>query len=232
MAKFITNQNIEINLELAGLGDRILAFLIDMLIIFVYVLFVLFVIAIFSNNFNPVYFYILFLPLAFYSLLFEVFANGQSPGKKLREIRVVKLDGGSPTFFNYLLRWVIRPIDILIYGGVAILCIIITQNGQRLGDLAAGTTVIKLRKLVKFADIASIQKNPEHTITYHQVKRLNDKQIDLIRKSLQMRRDGFNENATDEIATKTKLLLQIESDAPAVKFLYTILKDYEYLHSS
>lgn len=152
--------------------------------------------------------------------------------KKIREIRVVKLDGGSPTFFNYLLRWVIRPIDILIYGGVAILCIIITQNGQRLGDLAAGTTVIKLRKSVKFADIASVQKNNAHVVTYPQVKRLNDKQIELIRKSLQMRREGFNENATEEIASKTKQLLQIESDAPAVKFLYTILKDYEYLHSA
>lgn len=232
MTKFITNQNIEIKLELAGIGDRILAFLIDSLIIFVYVLFSFLVISILSSTFEPTYLFLFFLPLLFYSLLFETFANGQTPGKKARQIKVVKLDGGSPTFFNYLLRWVLRPIDIMIYGGVAILCIIVTKNGQRLGDLAAGTTVIKLRTSLKFADISTIAKIKDHIVTYPQVKRLNDKQTELIRKSLQMRRDGFNDTATDEIAAKTKQFLQIETDTPSIKFLYTILKDYEYLHIS
>lgn len=226
MTKFTTNQNIEIKLELAGLGDRILAFLIDALIIGIYAVSVT---AIVPTS-EPL-FIILILPILFYSLLFEIFTNGQSPGKKVREIKVVKLNGGSPAIFNYLLRWVMRPIDILLYGSVAILCIIVTKNGQRLGDLAAGTTVIKQRASVTIADIASIKKSPDHTVTYPQVRRLNDKQAELIRRALNMRRDGLNETATDEVALKTKQFLQIETDTPHVKFLYTILKDYEYLHS-
>ncbi len=227
MTKFITNQNIEIKLELAGLGDRILAFLIDALIIGLYGVFVAAIIPT-----SEPYFIILFVPVLFYSLLFEFFTNGQSPGKKAREIKVVKLNGGSPTLFNYLLRWIMRPIDILIYGSVAILCIIVTKNGQRLGDLAAGTTVIKQRSSLVIADISSIKKSLDHTVTYPQVKRLNDKQTALIRKALNMRRDGLNETATEEIALKTKKFLQIETDTPDVKFLYTILKDYEHVHAS
>lgn len=227
MTKFITNQNIEIKLELAGLGDRILAFLIDALIIGLYGVFVAAIIPT-----SEPYFIILFVPVLFYSLLFEFFTNGQSPGKKAREIKVVKLNGGSPTLFNYLLRWIMRPIDILIYGSVAILCIIVTKNGQRLGDLAAGTTVIKQRSSLAIADISSIKKSLDHTVTYPQVKRLNDKQTALIRKALNMRRDGLNETATEEIALKTKKFLQIETDTPDVKFLYTILKDYEHVHAS
>src|SRR5690606_22996770 len=144
MTKFITNQNIEIKLEPAGLGDRIIAFLIDLLIIFFYGMLA----AIIVSNFVFYSSVILFVPILFYFLLFEIFTNGQSPGKKVREIKVVKLNGGSPTIFNYLLRWVLWPIDFFIYGSVAIFCIIVTKNGQRLGDFAAGTTVIKQRASV------------------------------------------------------------------------------------
>lgn len=226
MTKFTTNQNIEIKLELAGLGDRILAFLIDAVIMGFYAIFVASIVPT-----SEPYFIVLLFPILLYPLLFEIFTNGQSPGKKVRNIRVVKLNGGSPTVFNYLLRWVMQPVDFLIYGSVAVLCIIVTKNGQRLGDLAAGTTVIKERTSVKISDIASIKKTLDHTVTYPQVKRLNDKQAELIRRALNMRRDGLNETAADEVALKTKKFLQIETDAPNVKFLYTVLKDYEHLHS-
>lgn len=223
MTKFITNQNIEIKLELASLGDRIIAFLIDALIITTYY----FLIGFLSSEFiqEDIISYIFLIPTLFYSLLFEVFFNGQSPGKKVREIRVVKLDGGAPTFINYLLRWILRPIDILLYGSVAMLSIIATKNAQRLGDLAAGTTVIKLRSSVELDDVTTV-KREDHKITFPQVKRLNDKQVELIRKSLQMRRDGYADSV-NELANKVKESLKIESDMPDVKFLYTVLADYE-----
>jgi len=216
------------------LGDSIIVFLIDSVIIFCCAMFAAILFSLFVSNYESFYYLliILFVPVFFYSLLFELLIDGQSPGKKVREIKVVKLDGGSPTVFNYLLRWVLRPIDFFIYEGVAIMCIIVTKNGQRLGDLAAGTTVIKQRASLNISDIATIKKSLDHTVTYPQVTRLNDKQAELIRRALHMRRDGMNETATDEIASKTKNFLQIETDMPNVKFLYTVLKDYEYLHSA
>lgn len=230
MTKFITNQNIEIRLELAGLGDRILAFLFDALIIGVYLITIGLIFSSSGGAFSVAYF-ICILPVMFYSLLFEIFANGQSPGKKQRNIKVVKLDGGSPGIVNYLLRWILRPIDIFFYGCVAVISIMVTKNGQRLGDLAAGTTVIKQREKAALSDVSLLKKDPDYQVSFPQVKRLNDKQIDLIRRTLQMRKAGLNGQATIELDKKIRNLLKIEEEMPPVKLLYTIVKDYEHLHS-
>lgn len=231
MTKFITNQNIEINLELASLGDRIIAFFIDMAIIITYFVSMSFLYNTFFEN-SEVVFFIMALPVFFYTLTFETLSNGQTPGKKSREIKVVKLDGSAPSFFNFLLRWVLRPIDFLLYGSFAIISIISTQNGQRIGDLAAGTTVIKLRSSFKLSDVGSIQKDPDYKVVYPQVKRLNDKQIEIIRRSLKMRKDGFEGHSMEHLAEKTKQFLKIDNDVYSITFLYTVVKDYEHLHSA
>ena len=227
MTKFITNQNIEINLELASLGDRIVAFIIDALIIGAY----LFVIATISGpaSGSSVLFGVLALPVMFYSLTFEVFMNGQSPGKYAREIKVVKLDGGAAGIGNYLLRWLLRPIDILFYGAVAMLTIIITKNGQRLGDLAGGTTVIKLRNTTSISSIQTLKRSEDSVIQFPQVKRLSDQQVEVIRQTLRVGADGFNDIAIEELCEKVKSFLQIQTDLPNIKFLYTVIADYEHL---
>ena len=110
MSKFITNQNIELQLVPAGVGDRILAFVIDVIILGSYGFFLVWL-GSFTDRGIVIFFAV---PAFFYSLLFEIFADGQSPGKKARNIRVVKINGGSPTFINYLLRWIMRPVDFLL----------------------------------------------------------------------------------------------------------------------
>lgn len=228
MTKFITNQNIEINLELASLGDRILAFIIDMMIIAAY-LFTMGFITGMSGGDTSVVFGVLAMPVLFYSLAFEVFMHGQSPGKYAREIKVVKLDGGAGGIGNYLLRWILRPIDILFYGSVAMLTIIISKNGQRLGDMAAGTTVIKLRKTTAISNIRTLKKTDDYTIIFPQVKRLSDQQVEVIRQTLKVGNDGFNDKAIEELTDKVKDFLKINTTMPNVKFLYTIIADYEHL---
>lgn len=227
MAKFITNQNIEINLELASLGDRILATTIDFLIIGCYFFFVAIVAG--TMDGDPVVFFVLMLPAMLYSLLFEFFMHGQSPGKHVRDIKVVKLDGGAPNIGNYLLRWLLRPVDIIFYGGVAILTIILSRKGQRLGDLAAGTTVIKVKRRESIESIETIKKEATYQIQFPQVKRLSDKQVQLIKKSLKIGVDGLNYEAIGQLTLKIKGLLQVSSDLPDVKFLYTVIADYEHL---
>lgn len=225
MSKFVTNQNIEIDLEIASLGERILAFFIDAIVIFGFTI----SISLILQDLGDILSIIIFIPFMFYSLLFEYFGNGQSPGKRAMNIKVVKLDGTTPSISSYLLRWLFRLIDIyIVYGGVSVISIILTQNGQRVGDLAAGTVVIKLRHI----DIGSIVKNPvqpEHAITFPAVKQLNDQQIELMKKALEMRRNGFNQEGVVSIAQKLKDKYQIETDLPDVKFLYTVIADYEYI---
>lgn len=228
MTKFITNQNIEIHLELASLGDRILAFIIDALIIGCYLIFISAVVGAFGLN-STALLLLFYTPAFFYTLAFETFMHGQSPGKSARDIKVVKLDGGAPGIGNYLLRWILRPIDIILYGAVAMLSIIITKNGQRLGDLAAGTTVIKLRKSTALSDIRTLKREDNYVINFPQVKRLSDKQVEVIRNTVKVGSNGFNDPAIIELAAKVKEVLQIETDLPNVKFLYTIIADYEHL---
>ena len=61
------------------------------------------------------------------------------------------------------------------------------------------------------------------------MKRLSDKQVILIRKSLKIGVDGLNYEAISQLTDKVKEILQVTSDLPNVKFLYTIIADYEHL---
>ncbi len=227
MSKFVTNQNIEIELELASLGERILAFFIDAIIIFFTILAIIGVISELDPDGWIVIAFI--IPFMFYSLLFEYFGNGQSLGKRAMNIKVVKLDGTTPTVGSYLLRWLFRLVDIyVLYGGVSIISIIVTENGQRVGDLAAGTVVIK----VSSANSGAILKSPaesDHVVTFPVVKQLTDQQIELMKKALEMRRKGFNKEGVASLAEKLKEKFQIETDLPDVKFLYTVIADYEHI---
>jgi uncharacterized RDD family membrane protein YckC len=88
-----------------------------------------------------------FLVLAAYDILFEVFASGRTPGKGLNGLRVVRTDGSPVGFFTSAVRNVLRLVDLLPAGYLAgILCILVTRRNQRLGDLAAGTLVVRERR--------------------------------------------------------------------------------------
>ncbi|HOO08394.1 MAG TPA: RDD family protein [Cyclobacteriaceae bacterium] len=109
--KVRTTQNVFITYPIASLGDRILAFLLDYLILVAYSVFIL---ALFINmemDVAWVWGVSLGLPWLFYHLLFEVFMNGQSPGKRVMSIKVVRLDGTPATIGNYIMRWVFAFID-------------------------------------------------------------------------------------------------------------------------
>src|SRR3954453_17667587 len=90
-----TPQNIELEYELASLGERMVATIIDLIILVGYII----IVGMFNNlsdgldyKFGWVYLF-LFLPLTCYSLLCETFLNGQSVGKKVIGIKVISLNG-------------------------------------------------------------------------------------------------------------------------------------------
>lgn len=227
-----TTQNVFIDYEVAGLGERIGAYLLDLLLLSAYTGLLVFI-NIQLGTLPLVANILLTLPLLLYHLLCEVFFNGQSLGKRQLGIKVVRLDGSAPALGDYLLRWVLRPVDILFYGSVAILCILIGRRGQRLGDMAAGTTVVKFRQKI-FTDMKPTyaQELPEdHVVSFPQVDRLKEEDIDLIRETLALyRRNGKTESLL-VMNDKAKQSLEVETDMPPVKFLSVLLKDYQYLSS-
>ncbi|HLC82856.1 MAG TPA: RDD family protein, partial [Bacteroidia bacterium] len=141
--KIQTTQNVDIEYELASIGDRILATLLDYLFFFGYTLLVFLFFGLLNSDLED-YLWLLvlcFLPILLYDLLCETFFQGKSFGKMIMKIKVVKLDGTQAGFGAYLLRWLLRIIDTRIFsGGIALIAILANGKGQRIGDMAAGTT--------------------------------------------------------------------------------------------
>lgn len=232
--RFVTAHNVEIGFELSGLSERILAFLLDGLIMgaYVFVIVWIFMGVGLEPDKHALLYGLAVLPLLFYHLIFEITMGGQSPGKKTLNIKVIKEDGTEPTISNYLLRWILRPVDFIISGSVATLLIIITKKHQRLGDLAAGTIVVKVKQMDTF-----IRKHSSNLIkddyipTFQEAARLDPEHVELIRKAIKAYQINYNPTPVTKIASVTKDKMDVQSELPDLKFLYTVLKDHDYYNS-
>lgn len=153
----------DLHLELAGTGNRILAQLIDFLIIGLVVLAMLVISALacgllWSQNFmDPktkgvvmavlamFLIFLIFVLLNCYFIFFEGLWQGQTPGKKMAEIRVIEASGQPLGWAGAIIRNLARIIDqgLCLVG---LLFMLIDSKERRLGDFAAGTLVIRERK--------------------------------------------------------------------------------------
>lgn len=144
----ITGQYVRISQSPASIVSRIIAWLIDIILIIIYTTGITFSLINISPNIDSditliVFLLIIYFPALCYPLICEVFFNGQSIGKKILKIRVVKKDGSMPTLGDYVMRWLLFIADGPLMGGLGIIFILFSKNSQRLGDMAAGTMVIK-----------------------------------------------------------------------------------------
>ncbi|MBK9099949.1 MAG: RDD family protein [bacterium] len=235
-----TTQNVNIEYPVASIGERIVAAIIDVLIMVGYVLAVFFLFIWLLNATEGSAFYfpvaygvIFFLPVFFYHLLCETFLNGQSFGKKIMKMRVVRLDGSQAGIGSFFLRWILSPIDYFLYGAVGIVTMLVNGKGQRLGDLAANTTVVKLKTEAKLDDTILRTTPINYEIKFPQVTALSDKDIAIIKEVLDMNYKNPDIFLYEQMLQKTKAVIEkkigISSTLRAITFLDTILKDYNYL---
>lgn len=226
-----TTQNVSIQYPLATVGDRILAHLLDRLILAAYTIVV---IAAFTNmNLQVIWLWVILIgmPWFFYFLAFEVFMNGQSPGKRVMNIQVVRLDGTQPSVGDYMLRWVMSLIDFYVLSGaLAVIVIAINGQGQRLGDIVAGTCVVKLiaQKEITATDVF-ISPDDSYVPVFPQVIQLGPRDIELIHRALEANVNFGNLQPVLVVTEKIKSLLGIQTDLPPAEFLYTIVKDFNHL---
>jgi uncharacterized RDD family membrane protein YckC len=150
--RIATPEGVDLELTLAGVGSRFTSALVDLLIqvALVVAFALLFLLGLDSaggGGLGAALFAILsFLLFAGYDILFEVYGSGRTPGKRLNGLRVVREDGSPVTFLTSAVRNVLRLIDILpSFYLVGIASILATRRNQRLGDLAAGTLVVRER---------------------------------------------------------------------------------------
>lgn len=226
-----TTQNIRISYKLAGLLDRILAFLLDMVIIVSYLV-ITSLIGGLIFQVQSMAFYVVNSVIAFlYLLVSEVSMNGQTLGKKAQNIRVVKLDGSKPSGGAYLLRWIMAPVDFSLSGGIAIATITLTKNGQRLGDLLAGTTVIKdqasSRSMLEKKHLLQ-RVEEDYQPRYPQAAQLSEQEVQLIRRCVKVFLENDQRQPLILMKEKMEARLQVSSDEPALRFLNTLARDYTY----
>ncbi|MDX1543896.1 MAG: RDD family protein [Christiangramia sp.] len=226
-----TAQNISIEQNAAGIGERILAFLVDLVIIVVYMILAGIIMAGLNTDFGGemMYYLVLGLPSFLYYLLWETFWDGRTPGKALLQIRVVKKDGSRPAFSNYLIRWLLRIIDIsLSSGGVAVVTILLNGKGQRLGDIAAGTTVISERMSIGIHNTLQVDLPENYQPKYPQVTVLSDHDMQEIKNLYQdARRDGQH-HIILSLSKKLAELMDVKTEERPLDFVQRVINDYNY----
>lgn len=226
-----TAQNVSISQNAAGVGERILAYIIDGAVMLTYIFLSGSLMDAMGLNQGErwVYFLIIGLPPFLYFLLWEIFWNGQTPGKAALNLRVVKLDGSKPGLSDFLIRWLLRIIDItLTSGSVAIVSILLNGRGQRLGDLAAGTTVIQEKSEVGFDQILLVDLPKEYQPKYPQVRVLTDKDVQEIKNLYQDALKFSNHKIINSLSAKVSEILEVTPQETPIEFLGTVLKDYNY----
>lgn len=222
--KIGTSQNVLLNWKKAGIGERFLAITIDFAILGG----LSFLIAIYINE-STLGTLSVSLLFFFYFMVMEIFNHGQTLGKNIMKIRVVNINGEKAGLFQYIIRNLIRPVDYLF--GVGLISMIATENDQRLGDLAAGTLVIKLEKEVTYEETVHevITEDYHPVFKKHQLEKLTPQNIELIKTTL---KDGMKKrryHAVSLIYEKVTDIMEIEqSKLNHIQFLQAVVKDFNY----
>ena len=231
-----TTQNIDIEYIPASVGERIVAQIIDFAFIFAYSMMILLITTI-SGIHSAAIYIVGFLPALFYGLVMETTMNGQSWGKKIMNIKVVKKDGTEPAFTNYFIRWIFSLVDKLLFaGGIGALTIILNGKGQRLGDIAAGTTVIRLRSNAVLEETIHVELPEDYQVVFPDAAKLSDKDINVLKGILNFRKKNGLSSHTIKMFEKAKKAisakLKIKTDIEAIPFIETIVRDYNFLYKN
>lgn len=226
-----TAQNISIDQNTAHLGDRMLAFIIDTLVLVIYyVLMIWFLLALDVDPGDQWAIYMLIgLPAFLYYLLLETFMDGKTIGKSFMKLRVVKLDGTKPGFSSYFMRWILRIIDISISsGGIAVFTILMRGKGQRVGDIAAGTTVISEKKRIFLKDTLLRELPEDYSPKFPQVTVFKDNEMQTIKNLYDSAKRNGNHNVILSLSNRIKKVTEITTALKPIEFVDIIIKDYNY----
>ncbi len=234
-----TTQNVTISYEIAVLRDRILALIIDWVVLALSLLIVfLLYVSIDSNPFNStlgvwMFYFVIPVMVFFYTLALETILNGQTLGKKVMRIKVIKLDGRQLKFFDNLLRWSFRLMDIwMSMGALAAIMSTSTPNGQRLGGLVSNTTVVKLNPTlnISLSDLQQINSLENYEPQYPGVKNFKEQDMLLIKQAIERYAKYKNTAHREAIlelvqVVQEKLGLE-EIPKGKITFLKTLIRDY------
>ena len=235
-----TTQNVNINFTAATVADRMLAYVVDLLIKMAYGV-VIWGIVFYSFGFNQrmagldnwsyyAVVVIFYSPVIFYSLLFESLLEGQTLGKRLLKTKVVKIDGYQASFGDYIMRWLFRIIDINLSGSmIGLIAMITSSKTQRLGDMVAGTAVISLKNNININHTILEEIGQAYVPTYPLVIKLSDNDARIIKETFQTAVQKRDYKTLIKLRTKVEEVTGIKNTSGNdTDFIRTVLKDYNY----
>lgn len=224
-----TAQNIVIDFTLASLGQRILAFIIDLIIIGAASVFLSLILGVIHTDLLVLNVLVFML----YTLVMEISFAGQTPGKMAMKIRVVSLDGSEPPPLDFTLRWVFRIVDIWFSAGaLAVVFISTSYRSQRIGGILSNTMVIKTDSDagLELSDILRIEDRSRYQPKYPEVIRFNEEEMLTVKSVLDRYSKYRNQahlNLLKESAERCAKVLELrELPKNKVEFLRTLIKDY------
>lgn len=193
-----TPEGVDLELTLAGAGSRFVSALVDLGIQTVLAFATVAALGTAGGYGEAVVALVTFAVVLGYDILFEVLASGRTPGKRLNGMRVVRSGGEPVGFLTSAIRNVLRLVDFLpfayVIGAAAILA---TRKNQRLGDVAAGTLVVRDRapKRVPRAEAAAL---PSETAAWD-TSAITAEEVAAVRRFLE-RRSEIEADARAELA--------------------------------
>jgi uncharacterized RDD family membrane protein YckC len=229
-----TTQNVNLDYKIVGVGERIIAFLIDGFILYLYAVLVQLIGEaigyIFQDSWTQIGLVgLIFLPAMCYSLVMHSLFNGRTVGKMLLRMRVVRVDGTPVHWSHFMVRWVLRLVDIwLFFGSVGILAILFTDKKQRLGDVAAGTVVISTKDKIRISHTILEEVEETYIPTFLNVTLLTDKDVRLIKETYHLAKRSGDYKTMKALRDKIEGLLGSNSGLYDKQYIDTVLKDYNF----
>ncbi len=235
-----TTQNVPLFFTPASIGERMLGYIIDMIVKASYVisLYYLFrylkLLDLFINmeTWGQIALFLaIYSPVAFYSLVSESLMEGRTLGKMVVKTRVVKIDGYQASFTDYFTRWIFRLIDIDMGFVPGVLSMLFTGHTQRLGDLAAGTAVIseKSKYNLSHTILADINGDYEPYFSRTQMLQFNDNDMRIIKENALYAIQNRDAALMEKLTTKIEEVIRIKHKFPTQeKFIRKVIEDYNY----
>ena len=222
-----TPESLEFSHEPAGIGSRFFASLIDGIVQSAMMVGLLLIAGLGSplrsSNLstwgNAAVILLFFLIFWGYHIIFETLWNGQTPGKRAAGLRILK-DGGYPiSFLDSVVRNLLRPVDFLpLFYGAGAIVVMSNSRCKRVGDFAAGTIVVKERRIGMPHSLASQEREPCEIVEIagkklYNVNELTEKEFNVVRQFM-ARRHSIQKSARAALARKIARPLVKKLDLP------------------
>ncbi len=227
-----TPEQITFDYDIADVGTRFMAIFIDSLIQYS-IMFVLILgvagpgrrmFESFGNEWQTALILLFVFVIQFgYFIVFELLWNGQTPGKLAIKLRVIREDGRPLSPVDVLVRNLVRVIDFFpVAYSIGLITMVLNKRAKRLGDLAAGTLVVRVRAQVALSDLdkslerAVLRNESGGTLSLPSIRNLSESDIQLIESFLERQNQMSNSSALAERLAGQMMAKMASTEADAL----------------